>query len=84
MFSSNQNETSYLISNKNGIAYSCENVEEERLDVVVEGLRVEEELDEEAQVLAVNLVQVPVNLKHRQVVLKTLIRFLSLGKRKCN
>jgi hypothetical protein len=50
---------------QNGLTYSCENVEKEWLDVVVERLVIEKELDEEAQVLTVDLVHVPVNLVHR-------------------
>jgi hypothetical protein len=37
---------------------------------VVEGLVIEEQLDEQTQILTINLVDVSVNLKHRQLVLK--------------
>ncbi len=45
-----------------------ENVEEERLDVVVQRLVVEEELGEQTQVLTVDLVRVAVHLEHGQVL----------------
>ena len=46
-----------------------EHVEEERLDVVVESLVVQEELDEQTEVLAVDLVCVAVYLEDAEVVL---------------
>ena len=46
-----------------------QDVEEERLHVIVEGLVVQEQLGQEAQVLAVDLTDVTVHLKHRQVSL---------------
>ena len=52
------------------LAYSCKNVEEKWLNIIVEGLVVEEQLDEETQVLAIDLVRVSVNLEYGQVILK--------------
>ena len=46
-----------------------EHIEEEGLHVVVERLVVEEQLDEQAEVLTVDLVGVPVHLKHGHAVL---------------
>ena len=46
-----------------------EDVEKERLDVVVESLVVQEELDEQTEVLAVDLVCVAVYLEDAEVVL---------------
>ena len=42
----------------------AENVENERLDVEVEGLVVEEQLGQEAQVLAIQLVVLPIHLRN--------------------
>ena len=41
-----------------------QDIEEERLHVIVEGLVVEEELDQQTEVLAVDLVGVAVHLEH--------------------
>ena len=51
------------------IVVLSEDVEEERLDVVVESLVVQEELDEQTEVLAVDLVRVAVHLEDAEVVL---------------
>ena len=47
-----------------------EDVEEKGLDVVVQGLVVQEQLHQQAEVLAVDLVHVAVHLEHGQVVLR--------------
>ena len=46
-----------------------EDIEQERLHVIVERLVVEEQLDEQAEVLTVDLVGVPVHLEHGHAVL---------------
>ena len=46
-----------------------QDIEEERLHVIVEGLVVEEELDQQTEVLAVDLVGVAVHLEDRHAVL---------------
>lgn len=43
-----------------------EHIEEERLDVIVQGLVVQEELDQQTQVLTVDLVDVSIHLEHRE------------------
>ena len=45
-----------------------ENIEKERLNIVVECLVVQEQLGEKAQILTVDLVHVTVNFKDRQVL----------------
>lgn len=42
-------------------------VEEERFDIVIQGLVIEEQLRKEAEILAVDLVLLAINLKHRYV-----------------
>ena len=42
----------------------CEDIEQEGLHVVVERLVIKEQLDEQTQVLAVDLVCVAIHLKH--------------------
>ena len=46
-----------------------EDIEQERLHVIVERLVVEKQLDEQAEVLTVDLVCVAVHLEHRHAVL---------------
>lgn len=46
----------------------CQNIEEERFDVVVKRLVVKEELCQKAQILAVDLTLVAIDFKDRKVV----------------
>jgi len=52
------------------LVHLAEHVEQEQVDVVVERLVVEEELDQEAQVLAVDLVGVAVHLEDGKLALE--------------
>ena len=65
------------------VLYLSEDIEEEGLHVVVERLVVQEQLDEQAEVLTVDLVRVPVHLEHGQPLfptrIKTQSRLLTCG-----
>lgn len=58
--------------------YLAQNVEEEWVDVVVESLVVQEQLRQQAEVLAVNLVGLPVYLVHRHAAPLPALRGLSV------
>jgi len=46
-----------------------QDIEEERVDIIVQGLMIQEELGKQAQILAVDLVLLPIHLKDRQVLI---------------
>ena len=48
------------------VIVGCQDVEVERLDIVVECLVVQEQFSQQTQVLAVDLAPVAIDLKHRQ------------------
>mmetsp|Transcript_3026 Transcript_3026/g.7087 ORF Transcript_3026/g.7087 Transcript_3026/m.7087 type:complete len:293 (-) Transcript_3026:526-1404(-) len=65
-----------------GLVRLSENVEQERVHVVVEGLVVKEELRQQAQVLAVDLVFQPIHFKHRNRGVKP-VRRMRISVRQC-